>query len=53
MITSYLMGGLGNYLFQISAAHSLALENNTKSFFNLNDYMQIHEPIPKYLNNIL
>ena len=28
MITSYLQGGLGNQLFQIAAATSLALENS-------------------------
>jgi len=38
MITSYLQGGLGNQLFQISAAISLALENNDIAVFDKNNY---------------
>tara|TARA_Y100000310_G_scaffold334101_1_gene413045 strand:+ start:1438 stop:2208 length:771 start_codon:yes stop_codon:yes gene_type:complete len=35
MITSFLQGGLGNQLFQISAAVSLALENNDEAIFDM------------------
>lgn len=35
MISSKLMGGLGNQMFQIAAAHALALRNNTESGFDL------------------
>jgi len=35
MVTSRLMGGLGNQMFQIAAAHALALRNNDTSGFNL------------------
>ena len=35
MITSYLQGGLGNQLFQIAAACSLAWENDDTPEFNL------------------
>lgn len=34
MITSKLMGGLGNQMFQISAAHALAISNNDESCFD-------------------
>ena len=35
MISSYLQGGLGNQLFQIATAISLALENNTEPIFDV------------------
>lgn len=38
MITSFLQGGLGNQLFQISAAVSLALENNDESVFDVESH---------------
>lgn len=34
MITSRLRGGLGNQMFQISAAHALAISNNDQSCFD-------------------
>jgi len=38
MITSYLQGGLGNQLFQISAAAALALENNDEVIFDIKNH---------------
>ena len=38
MITSYLQGGLGNQLFQISAAVALALENNDNAIFDTKNH---------------
>lgn len=37
MISCKLQGGLGNQLFQIAAAHALALRNNDVSGFNFNN----------------
>jgi len=42
MITSYLQGGLGNQLFQMSAAISLALENSDEAIFDV-----INHDLPK------
>jgi hypothetical protein len=53
MVTSNLMGGLGNYLFQIASAYSLALDNGDKIIFNINDSVIGHQPIKSYTNNIL
>jgi hypothetical protein len=36
MITAYLQGGLGNQMFQISAAHALSLRLGVESNFNFN-----------------
>ena len=36
MITSFLQGGLGNQMFQIAAAHNLALKLNVESKFDFN-----------------
>ena len=54
MISSILQGGLGNQLFQISAAVSLASDNNDEAIFSIKNHL-----LPKqgrkcinYLNNI-
>ena len=52
MVTSNLMGGLGNYMFQISVAYSLSLDNKDKLIFNINDSLRVHEPIKSYNSNI-
>jgi hypothetical protein len=51
--TAYLMGGLGNQMFQISHAISQGLKNNVESLFIPVAYtpMQANQPT-KYLNNI-
>lgn len=53
MITANLLGGLGNYMFQITAAYSLALDNNDKLIFNIKDSIKVHKPIISYKDNIL
>jgi len=35
MISCYLQGGLGNYMFQIAATESLVKKNNDKAVFDL------------------
>jgi hypothetical protein len=52
MVTSNLMGGLGNYLFQITSVYSLALDNNDETVFNINDSVTGRQPIKSYTNNI-
>jgi len=52
-ITSNLMGGLGNYLFQIAAAYSYGLKNGHSPIFNPQTSTQIHRSIDVYLDNIL
>lgn len=54
MITTYLQGGLGNQIFQISAAFNLAKLNNDEACFNFNSS---HTPLQgnqslKYKDNI-
>jgi len=51
--TAYLMGGLGNQMFQIANAYSQALKNNATPLFKKTAYtpMQANQPT-KYLDNI-
>lgn len=53
MVTANLLGGLGNYMFQITTAYSLALDNKDELIFNINDCLRVHEPISSYKENIL
>lgn len=53
MITTYLQGGLGNYLFQIAVAHVHALDMGTDSVFSESKAVRIHRPISVYKDNIL
>ena len=54
MITSYLQGGLGNQMFQIAAAISLAEENQDEAKFNPNwHFLPLQgNKCPYYLDNI-
>jgi hypothetical protein len=52
-ITSYLMGGLGNQMFQISKALSEGFENNIDVVFRPYSYIPMHGNQPtKYKDNI-
>ena len=53
MVTSNLLGGLGNYMFQITTAYAYSLNNNCEHIFNFNDCLKVHQPIQNYLDNIL
>ena len=53
MITCNLMGGLGNYMFQITAAYSLALDNEDSLVLNNKTSVSVHKHIDTYRNNIL
>ena len=52
MITTGLMGGLGNYMFQIATAYSLAKDLRTEAIFDLSRTGQSQRHINYYLNNI-
>lgn len=54
MITARLQGGLGNQMFQIAAAHALALRNGVESKFNLNSCQTPNQgnTSPKYADTI-
>ena len=43
MVTTYLAGGLGNQIFQVSAAYNLAKKNNDISEFNFNECHTPHQ----------
>ena len=52
MIGVNLVGGLGNYLFQISAAYSFALDNNDDLVVDEKRSIKVHNGISNYKNNI-
>ena len=52
MIGTYLQGGLGNYMFQIAVAHSLAVDNNDKALFSVDDSLKVHKHLSAYMDNI-
>ena len=52
MVSANLKGGLGNYMFQIAAAHTLAVRNNDVAKFDFTSAMQVHKNIENYKSNI-
>ena len=52
MVTASLMGGLGNYMFQISTAYSLSIDNDDDFGFGVNDVFSPHNNISGYEGNI-
>lgn len=53
MIGAYLMGGLGNFMFQIAAAYDLAVRNNDVCLINVENVIVVHRNIETYKDNIL
>jgi hypothetical protein len=53
MVSCYLQGGLGNYLFQIATAYSKSLDLNKKFVINPKNIQVVHKPITFYTDNIL
>lgn len=51
-VTTKLMGGLGNYLFQISAAYSTSIRDNKEFICDISDEIRVHTPYVSYKNNI-
>lgn len=52
MVSPWLRGGLGNYLFQITAAYSISIRDNKELIVDTSDISIIHKPIETYFNNI-
>lgn len=53
MVTSNLIGGLGNYLFQITTAYSISIDNGDVSIFDGSNSVVVHKGITTYTDNIL
>jgi hypothetical protein len=47
------MGGLGNMMFQIATAHSVAIRDNKEMICDIRDMQIPHKPYTFYTNNIL
>lgn len=52
-VSSHLQGGLGNYLFQISAAYGVSLRHDKELKIDISDISVIHSPLESYYSNIL
>lgn len=52
MISCRLMGGLGNYMFQIGAAYTHAKHMSSQLIVDVNDIVQVHKPYREYLQNV-
>jgi len=54
-VTSYLSGGLGNVLFQVTAALSYSIDNNIPAVFNINQHLLPNQgnDIKNYKENLL
>lgn len=52
IISCKLMGGLGNYLFQISTSYSISLRDNKNLLCDISDSVVPHKPYSKYTSNI-
>jgi hypothetical protein len=51
-VSSHLQGGLGNYLFQISAAYAVSIRDNKELKIDISDIAIVHSPLELYSNNI-
>jgi len=52
MISCFLKGGLGNFMFQIATTYSLAKDNKCEVTFNDKKYFKVHKSLDEYKNNI-
>jgi len=52
LVSPWLRGGLGNYIFQITAAYSISIRDNKDLIVDISDISIIHKPIETYFNNI-
>ena len=52
MVTSILRGGLGNYMFQIGAATTLAQKYGDQAMFDFNYTKTVHKNVNTYKNNL-
>lgn len=51
-VSCRLMGGLGNYMFQIATSYALSLRDNKSLICDYSDNMVPHKPYKNYVNNI-
>lgn len=52
MISCFLQGGLGNYMFQIATTLSLSKDYGFNCVFNSKNYLKVHNDIENYRDNI-
>jgi hypothetical protein len=52
LISPFLRGGLGNYIFQIAATYCASIRDNKDMVVDISDISVIHKPIESYYNNI-
>jgi hypothetical protein len=52
IVSTKLMGGLGNYMFQIAAAYSVSLRDGKEMICDLSDIMTPQKPYTTYIDNI-
>lgn len=52
MISAHLMGGLGNFMFQIAASHDLAVKNKDECIIFDKPLITVHGKLETYKNNI-
>lgn len=53
LVTNKLMGGLGNYLFQISSSYAYSIKHNNKFICDISDTISPHNSYQFYIKNIL
>jgi len=53
VVSTRLMGGLGNMMFQIATAHSVSIRDNKEMMCDIRDIQMPHKPYTLYTNNIL
>lgn len=52
IVSTRLMGGLGNMMFQIATVHSIALRDNKEMICDITEMQIPHKPYTYYTNNI-
>ena len=52
IVSCKLMGGLGNYLFQIAATYAYSLNFSKDFSVDVSDTMVVHKPVSNYLDHI-
>ena len=53
IVSTKLMGGLGNVLFQIATAYAVSLRDGKKFICDTREMVIPHKPFSAYVNNIL
>ena len=52
IVSTRLMGGLGNMMYQIATSHSIALRDNKEMICDITEMQIPHKPYTYYTNNI-